>query len=80
MKVQVCVLPKAGVLDPQGKAIAQALHRLGHPEVQDVRAGKVFRIEIEAASVDEAKTAAAKMAETLFANPVIEDFEVEVLP
>lgn len=78
MKVQVCVLPKAGVLDPQGKAIAGALHRLGHGTVHDVRAGKIFRIDIDAATPEEAKAAAAKMAETLLSNPVIEDFEVEV--
>ncbi|MCC6130155.1 MAG: phosphoribosylformylglycinamidine synthase subunit PurS [Acidobacteria bacterium] len=79
MKVQVCVLPKAGVLDPQGKAIAGALHRLGHAAVHDVRAGKIFRIDVDAETPEAAKVAAAKMAETLLSNPVIEDFEVEVL-
>ncbi len=79
MKVQVVVVPKGGVLDPQGKAIASALTRLGYSAVHDVRAGKVFRMEIDAESALEAKDLAAKMAETLLANPVIEDFEVEVL-
>ncbi len=79
MKVQVTVVPKSGVLDPQGKAIAGALARLGFPGVGDVRAGKVFRVEVEAKDADEAKRLAAQMAEKLLANPVIEEFETEVL-
>ena len=78
MRVQVRVMPKAGVLDPQGKAIAGALARLGYSGVKDVRAGKVFRIELEAADGDAAAEAARKMAEMLLANPVMEDYEVEV--
>ena len=78
MKVQVRVMPKAGVLDPQGKAIAGALARLGYAGVQDVRAGKIFRIDVDAPDAASAKEAARKMAETLLANPVMEDFEVEV--
>ncbi len=78
MKVQVTVMPKAGVLDPQGKAIAGALERLGHAAVHDVRAGKVFRIELDAADAAGARAAAARMAETLLANPVIEEYEIEV--
>ena len=79
MKVQVTVVPKSGVLDPQGKAIAGALARLGFPGVGDVRAGNVFRVEVEAKDADEAKRLAAQMAEKLLANPVIEEFETEVL-
>jgi phosphoribosylformylglycinamidine synthase len=78
MKVQVRVMPKAGVLDPQGKAIAGALARLGYGSVHDVRTGKLFRIEVDAADAEAAKEAGRKMAETLLANPVMEDFEVEV--
>ena len=79
MKVQVTVVPKSGVLDPQGKAIAGALARLGFPGVGDVRAGKVFRVDVEAKDADEAKRLAAQMAEKLLCNPVIEEFETEVL-
>ena len=78
MRVEVRVLPKAGVLDPQGKAIAQALARLGYDGVADVRAGKVFRLEVDAKEPALAKEAASRMAETLLSNPVIEDYEVEV--
>ena len=79
MKVQVTVVPKSGVLDPQGKAIAGALSRLGFPGVGDVHAGKVFRVEVEAKDATEAKLLAGQMAEKLLCNPVIEEFEAEVL-
>lgn len=79
MKVQVTVVPKSGVLDPQGKAIAGALSRLGFRSVGDVRAGKVFRVEIEAKDAAEAKALAGQMAEKLLCNPVIEEYEAEVL-
>ena len=79
MKVQVTVVPKSGVLDPQGKAIAGALRRLGFPGVGDVRAGKVFRVEVEAKDAAEAKAQAEQMAVKLLCNPVIEEFEAEVL-
>jgi len=71
-------MPKAGVLDPQGKAIGQALARLGYEGVADVRAGKIFRLEVAATEAAAAREAGARMAETLLSNPVIEDYEVEV--
>ena len=79
MKLQITVMPRAGILDPQGKAIAAALSRLGYAAVHDVRAGKVFRVEIDAQDAEAAKAAGAAMAQTLLSNPVIEDFEVEVV-
>jgi phosphoribosylformylglycinamidine synthase subunit PurS len=79
MKLQITVIPRAGILDPQGKAIAAALDRLGYTAVHNVRAGKVFRVEIDAADPQAAREAGAAMAQRLLANPVIEDFEVEVV-
>ncbi len=79
MKVQVTVVPRSGVLDPQGKAIAGALTRLGFPGVGDVRAGKVFRVEVDARDAAEAGALAAQMAAKLLCTPVIEEYEVEVL-
>lgn len=76
MTVLVKVMLKRGVLDPQGKAIAEALHRLGYGAVSDVRAGKLFRIEIDTGDPLAAKGVGAQMAEKLLANPVIEDYEV----
>jgi len=76
MTVLVKVMLKPGVLDPQGKAIAGALHRLGYGAVSDVRAGKLVRIEVDTGDPGAAKEIGAQMAEKLLANPVIEDYEV----
>ncbi|MFY9551923.1 MAG: phosphoribosylformylglycinamidine synthase subunit PurS [Thermoanaerobaculia bacterium] len=79
MKVEVRVYPREGVLDPQGKAIAAALGRLGHASVKDVRAGKVFFIEIAGGDASTAEADARKMAEELLANTVIEGYDVKVV-
>ena len=72
-RVVVNVMPKAEILDPQGKAVVRALDLIGVKGVSDVRQGKRFELE-----VDEAVTAAVleKIAEVLLANTVIEDYEV----
>jgi phosphoribosylformylglycinamidine synthase subunit PurS len=79
VKVEVRVYPKEGVLDPQGKAIAAALSRLGHSSVQDVRAGKIFFLDVSSEDPKRAETEARKMAEELLANTVIEGYDVRVL-
>jgi phosphoribosylformylglycinamidine synthase subunit PurS len=79
MKVEVRVYPREGVLDPQGQAIAKALSRLGHGSVREVRAGKVFFIDVEGSDPKAVEADARKMAEELLANTVIEGFEVKVL-
>lgn len=71
-------MPKTGVLDPQGKAVAGALSRLGFDGVGDVRAGKVFKIEVDTADPIRAEAEGRRMAQTLLANPIIEEFEVAV--
>ena len=78
MKARVYVMPKAGVLDPQGKAISHALSELGFAGVNDVRAGKVIELELAETDPAKAKTAAEEMARKLLANTVIESFRVEV--
>ena len=75
VRVVVEVMPKPEILDPQGQAIARALPGLGFTGVGAVRQGKRFEMVIEATE-DEALRQAAAMAETLLANPVIEDFRV----
>jgi phosphoribosylformylglycinamidine synthase subunit PurS len=74
--VLVKVMLKPGVLDPQGKAIAGALHRLGFTAVSDVRAGKLFRIEVDTDDPKQAREVGSQMAEKLLSNPVIEDYEL----
>ena len=79
MKIRVDVMPKEGVLDPQGKAITHALATLGFKDVGEVRAGKVIEIEIGESNPEKAREAAKSMAEKLLANPVIEDYRINVL-
>jgi phosphoribosylformylglycinamidine synthase subunit PurS len=79
LKVEVRVYPREGILDPQGKAIAAALVRLGHSSVEDVRAGKVFFLDVSGDDRAAIERDARKMAEELLANTVIEGFDVRVL-
>ncbi len=78
MKARVTVMPKAGVLDPQGKAIGHALESLGFGGVGEVRAGKVIELELAETDPAKARQAAEEMARKLLANTVIESFRVEV--
>jgi phosphoribosylformylglycinamidine synthase len=78
MKVLVTVMPKAGVLDPQGKAIGQALAGLGFGNVGEVRAGKVIELDLAETDAATAKQVAEDMARRLLANTVIESFRVEI--
>ena len=75
MKARVFVTLKAGVLDPAGKAVEQGLHRLGFDEVGAVRLGRLIELEIEG-QADKARV--EEMCRQLLANPVIEDFRVEL--
>jgi phosphoribosylformylglycinamidine synthase PurS subunit len=79
MKAIVTVMLKTGVLDPQGKAIGQALHGLGFGNVGEVRAGKVIELELTEADPAKARLQADEMARKLLANTVIESFRVEVV-
>ena len=80
MKAKVFVTLKPSVLDPQGKAIHHSVELMGFERVSDIRQGKYFEIALdEAVSEDEARVAAEKIARDVLANPVIEDFRVEVI-
>jgi len=78
MKARVFVTLKNGVLDPQGKAIGNALHGLGFPGIGEVRQGKL--IDIDLAETDETKARAEveAMCQKLLANTVIEKYEIEL--
>lgn len=78
MKAYVTVMPKNGVLDPQGKAIGHALGTLGFQGVGEVRAGKVIELELAETDPAKAKAVAEDMARRLLANTVIESFKVEL--
>lgn len=76
MKATIHIMLKNGVLDPQGKAIGHALGDLGFDEVGDVRQGKIIELEVSEGT-DEARI--KDMCEKLLANPVIEDYKIELV-
>jgi phosphoribosylformylglycinamidine synthase len=78
MKAIVKVRLKEGVLDPQGKAIQNALSALGFAGVAGVRQGKLIEIDLAATEPDAARAEAERMARALLANPVIETYSVEL--
>jgi len=78
VKATVTVMPKDGVLDPQGKAIGHALAGLGFSGVAEVRAGKVIVLDLAELDADRARAQAEAMARRLLANTVIESFRVQV--
>ena len=78
MKAKVHVTLKSGVLDPQGKAVGNALAGLGFKGVADVRQGKYIEIELAETDPKKAKARVEDMCRKLLANTVIEDFRVDV--
>ncbi|MEM6681759.1 MAG: phosphoribosylformylglycinamidine synthase subunit PurS [Pseudomonadota bacterium] len=79
MKATVHVTLKPGVLDPQGRAIAGALGDLGFTGVQSARQGKFIELDIADQPADAAKAAVEDMCKKLLANPVIENYTVEII-
>ena len=77
-RLEVRVVPRQGLLDPEGKAIQSALRSLNYIDVRDVRVGKLLYLDLEASSSEEACDLAKSMCERLLANPVTEDFQIEV--
>ena len=72
MKVRVLIRPKEGILDPQGQAVERALPALGFEGVESVHVGRLVELEVaDTARVEE-------MCEQLLANPLVEDYEVQV--
>jgi phosphoribosylformylglycinamidine synthase PurS subunit len=78
-RIVVEVMPKPEILDPQGKAVAGALARLGFVEFAAARQGKRFELEVEGEITPEVLERARQAAQTLLSNPVIEDV-VKVTP
>lgn len=74
-RVVVNVMPKPEILDPQGKAVTGALQRLGYQGLS-VRQGKRFEVEVDGEVTPEVLVQIERAAETLFANTVIESYDV----
>jgi len=78
-KGNIYVTFKPGVLDPQGEAVKRSLGVLGYERVNEVRIGKFIEVWLTAESREEAEKVLAQMSDQLLANPVIEQFRVEVV-
>ncbi|MBI4541706.1 MAG: phosphoribosylformylglycinamidine synthase subunit PurS [Gemmatimonadetes bacterium] len=76
---RVRVMPRAGLLDPQGHAVEQALGALGFTGVGRVRVGRTLEIALEADSEQEVRERLREMCERLVANPVTEDFTIDAV-
>lgn len=74
--VDVLVMPKAGVNNPEGDAIRSGLKSLGHQDVASVRSGKYYRLWITGAGPEQVAARATEMADQLLANPVIQTFSI----
>jgi phosphoribosylformylglycinamidine synthase subunit PurS len=80
MKAKVYVTLKPGVLDPQGKAIHHSVELLGFENVEDIRQGKYFEVSLGAdVSESDAHELAGNIAKNILANPVIEDYKIEIV-
>ena len=75
-RVSVHIVPRPGILDPQGKAVADALHTLGFAGVADARVGRHIVLDVDAGDQPAAEKSVKEMCERLLANPVTEDFEL----
>lgn len=75
-RVAVHIVPRRGILDPQGKAVADALHTLGFAAVRDARIGRHVVLELDAADRAAVDASVRDMCQRLLANPVTEDFEI----
>tara|TARA_Y100000992_G_C21042298_1_gene385531 strand:- start:331 stop:573 length:243 start_codon:yes stop_codon:yes gene_type:complete len=76
MKISVIITLKKDVLDPQGKVIHQALNGMGFGDINEVRQGKYFEIDIKEKDKNAAKTKVEEMCKKLLANLVIENFKI----
>ena len=77
-RVHVRIIPRPGLLDPQGQAVEHALGSLGFTGISSVRVGKAIEVMVEATSPEDAAASVRRMCDKLLANPVTEDFEIEV--
>ncbi len=77
-RVHVRILPRAGLLDPQGQAVEHALAALRFPEASNVHVGRAIALDVAAPSAADAVGRVRTMCERLLANPVTEDFEIAV--
>lgn len=78
MKARITVTLKSGVLDPQGKAIEGALAGLGFAGASDIRQGKLIELKLDEANEESARAKVEEMCKKLLANPVMENYSIEL--
>lgn len=79
MKIRVLVAFKDSVLDPQGQTVKNALHTLGYDYIKEARQGKVFELELEGISREEAAKIIPEIAHKVLANPIIEKYDWQII-
>ena len=79
MKALVKIMPKKGVLDPQGKAIEKSLNQLGFSQINSVIQGKLIEIEIDSINENDSQKIVEDASKQLLANLVIEDYEITII-
>ena len=79
MRFRVSINRKDGLADPEGAATKRALNDLGYADVSDVHFGRIIHVDIDSADGDAARREVEEMCERLLANPVIEDYAIEVV-
>jgi len=77
-KARVYITLKEGILDPQGKTVLRALKNLGYDEVEDLRVGKYMELELSGDDKAKLESRLGEMSEKLLANPIIENYRMEV--
>lgn len=77
-KAVITVYYKKGILDPQGNAVQKALLALGYQHIEEVRVGKQIEVKLEGESTEQVRMQVAEMCAKLLANPVIEDYKIDV--
>jgi len=78
VKAKIHVYLKPGVLDPQGAAVAGALHNMGYDEVTDARQGKLIELDLTGDDAEKARERVEDMCQKLLSNPVIESYSIEL--
>ena len=79
MKISVTVTLKNDVLDPQGKVVKQTLKNMGHQNIEEVRQGKYFEIELNEKDMEKAKKVIEEISKKLLSNTVIEDYTINYI-
>lgn len=78
MRVTITINRRPEIADPEGSTVMRALHELGYPETEAVRMDRVIHMEIRGEDPEEVRARVEEMCRQLLANPVLEDFVVEV--